>query len=373
MQQSPLSPAWLQVRIGQPMPFNVRDIERTLLLARGQTIGSRAQLLALQERGVLFDEDAAPSADARIRHAAAEELPALWSACMAGVGNALRASEQEHFSAALEDAAVPVLALIERDPDLAIFQVVRQQAGAPAEYGVTHSVHAAITSRLVAQRLGWNAAQQDSLFKAALTMNLAMIELQGQLAKQAAALTAEQRAAIAAHPQRSVEMLEASGITDRAWLDAVLQHHEKPDGSGYPGGLRETSETAALLRRADIYTAKLSARSNRSAMAANRAGREIFMQDPQHPMNSAIVKEFGVYPPGCFVRLACGEAGIVIKRGASANTPIVASLSGRRGETLAEPVRRDTAQPDHLILDVVGEQTLRVRVLPEKLAAMACA
>jgi HD-GYP domain-containing protein (c-di-GMP phosphodiesterase class II) len=373
MQQTQLSPAWQKVRIGHPMPFNVRDVEHTLLLARGQVIGNRDQLVALQERAVFFDDEATPSADARVRDATAAELPALWSACMGGVGEALRSSQQEHFSAALDDAAEPVLALIERDPDLAIFQVVRQQAGVEAEYGVTHSVHAAITSRLVAHRLGWDAAQQDSLFKAALTMNLAMLELQGVLAKQSTPPTAEQRAAIAAHPQRSVEMLEASGITDRDWLTAVLQHHEKPDGTGYPGGVHEANEIAALLRRADIYTAKLSARSTRSALAANRAGREIFMQDPQHPMNSAIVKEFGVYPPGCFVRLACGEIGVVIKRGVSANTPIVASLSGRRGETLAEPVRRDTALREHLILDVVGEQTLRVRVAPEKLAEMASA
>ena len=132
-------------------------------------------------------------------------------------------------------------------------------------------------------------------------------------------------------------------------------------------------DLAALLRRADIYTAKLSSRSTRSALAANRAGREIFMQDPGHPMNNAIVKEFGVYPPGCFVRLACGETGVVIKRGPSANTPIVASLTDRRGEPLAEPLRRDTAVREHLILDVVGEHTLRVRVPPEKLAMMAAA
>ncbi len=373
MQHPALSQAWQQIRIGHPIPFNIRDAERTLLLARGQVISHRAQLLALQERGVWFDNGAGDTQEARIRHAAPEELPALWGQCMDGVAQALRDSSQPQFRAALDDAAVPVLALIERDPDLAIFQVVRQQAGPLAEYGVTHSVHAAITSRLVAQRLGWDEARLCSVFKAALTMNLSMLELQGWLATQVTPLTALQREAIRTHPTRSLALLEAAGIADRDWLDAVAQHHEKPDGTGYPARLRECNELAALLRRADIYTAKLSARSTRSAMAANRAGREIFMQDPNHPMNNAIVKEFGVYPPGCCVRLASGETGVVIKRGPSANTPIVASLTSRHGEPMPEPVRRDTAVREHQILDVIGEHALRARIAPEKLALLAAA
>jgi hypothetical protein len=29
-------------------------------------------------------------------------------------------------------------------------------------------------------------------------------------------------------------------------------------------------------------------------------------------MTAALVKEFGIYPPGCFVRLASGELAMVI-------------------------------------------------------------
>jgi HD-GYP domain-containing protein (c-di-GMP phosphodiesterase class II) len=373
MHPSSPSPAWHDIQVGRPLPFHIRDVDGTLLLARSQVIGSQGQLTALRERGVWLDDSTADLPGSEARHARPEELPGLWSKCMDGVAKALRNSGEPQFKTALEDAAVPVLALIERDPDLAIFQVVRQQAGALVEYGVNHSVHAAITSRLVAQRLGWDEARLDCVFKAALTMNLSMLELQGWLATQVTPLTALQREAIRTHPTRSVELLEASGITNREWLDAVAHHHEKADGTGYPGRLRDTGDIAALLRRADIYTAKLSPRSTRSAMAANRAGREIFMQDPGHPMNNAIVKEFGVYPPGCFVQLASGETGIVIKRGPSANTPVVASLTGRRGDPLAEPLRRDSGLSEHQILAVVSEQSVRVRVSPERLAQLACA
>lgn len=367
----PHTDAWRRVQVGRPLPFNIRDADRTLLLAVGQIIASEAQLQALRSRGALTDDSVA--ARTRVDAATPEQLPGLWAECMNGVAAALRASEQAHFRTALDDAAEPVLALISRDPDLAIFQVLRQSPDEHVHYGVTHSVHAAITAHLVAQRLNWTRAQSQTVFKAALTMNVAMIEMQGRLATQVSPLTALQRATIREHPARGVEKLQAAGITDPQWLTAVAQHHEVPGGSGYPLRLREVGEIACLVRRADVYTAKLSSRSTRSALAADRAGREIFMQDPTDVMNNALVKEFGIYPPGCCVRLASGELGIVVKRGASANAPIVASLVDARGRTLCEPVRRDASNPGYQVVDTFLEHDLHVRIAPEKLVLLACA
>ena len=79
------------------------------------------------------------------------------------------------------------------------------------------------------------------------------------------------RVQLQSHPMRSVQMLQRAGITHQAWLEAVLQHHEVEDGSGYPSGRTEVCELASLARRADVYTSKLSARSSRDAMAADAA------------------------------------------------------------------------------------------------------
>lgn len=367
---SPQADLWRQVQVGAPLPFNIRDADRTLLLASGQIIASDAQLQALRDRGALTDDSAAPSERANAAEPGA--LPALWTECMNGVAAALQASQKAHFRAALDDAAEPVLALIARDPDLAIFQVLCQAADQHVRYGVAHSVHAAITTYLVAQRLSWSAARTLVAFKAALTMNIAMIELQGRLATQVSPLTPLQRATIREHPMRGVEMLQTAGITDLEWLAAVAQHHEVPDGSGYPLRLREVGEIASLVRRADVYTAKLSARSTRKALAADRAARELFMQDPKDTMSHALVKEFGIYPPGCCVRLASGELGIVVKRGASASAPIVASLVDPSGRTLGEPVRRDASQPGHQVVDTLLQNELHVRIAPDKLVQLAC-
>jgi HD-GYP domain-containing protein (c-di-GMP phosphodiesterase class II) len=224
---------------------------------------------------------------------------------------------------------------------------------------------------MVAQRLGWDAAAVQSVFKAALTMNISMLELQGELSTQSAPLAAEQRDAINSHPERSVAMLKLAGVTDRMWLDAVAQHHELPDGSGYPKGRSDVSDAAALLRRADIYTAKLSGRAKRDAMTADQAGRQMFMQDPSNPMTAALAKEFGVYPPGCHVSLVTGELAIVIQRGKTVTTPIVAALTNERGVAREEPVRRDTGRKGQAIVGVVADRKVTVSVATEKLLALA--
>ena len=372
MQCSPLSQVQQRLEVGAPLPFNIRDHDQTLLLARGQRVQSAAQLQALLERGALVDIDELLSPVDRIARAAAAELPGLWHGCLEQVHQTRRSARDDGFSVALESASAPVLALVARDPDLAIFQVLRQSGNQHVDYGVNHSTHAAITAWLVAQRLGWSADESQRAFKAALTMNISMLELQGQLALQPMPPTEEQCAAIHAHPQFSRLMLEMTGVTDADWLRAVSEHHEAPDGSGYPAGLHGGSDLAALVRRADIYTAKISPRANRDAIAADKAGRMMFMQEPGHPMVAALIKEFGVYPPGCFVRLASGETGMVVRRGNTVVAPIVAVLGTRLGTALQRPERRDTSQKAFAVQGVLGGQNATPLAPAQLLAMLAC-
>ncbi len=373
MQFSQLATVKHRLTVGVPLPFNVRDADQTLMLARGQIVASFEQMEALFKRGALVDMAELPPGRKEVADAARTALPKLWSQCMDRIGQTLQKSSQDGFAAALDDVSGPVLQLIQRDPDLAVFQVLQQGGTKNIEYGLTHSVHTAISSFLVAQRLGWDAAEVQRAFKVALTMNLGMLELQGVLATQTTALTAEQRRAIHEHPQVSVAMLKHAGIDDADWLRAVAQHHETTDGSGYPAGLREVCDLAALVRRADIYTAKLSPRNSREAMAADQAGRTMFMQDPGHPMSAALAKEFGVYPPGCFVKLASGETGVVVKRGLNVTAPWVAVLTTANGVALKEPLPRDTSKREYAVAAVLHEKSVSVRISPEKLMQMAFA
>lgn len=372
-----------RIRIGTPLPFHVRDADQTLLLARGQVIDSAGQLNSLMKRGALVDSDevAAPPAPiqqirpdraeisagvsprAAIRQARPDQLPALLRTAMTLASRALNETPSDRFAATVDTLSDPLLAIVERDPDLAIFQILRQEGNYLTQYGVNHSIHCAITVFLITTRLGWTEDDVRRAFKAALTMNLSMLELQGQLATQATPMTDDQRADVLSHPQRSVAMLEKGGITDGDWLRAIALHHDEAGDAG---------ELAGLLHRADVYTAKLSPRRNREALGADVAARMMFSSDRGHPANAAIVKEFGLYPPGCHVKLASGETGIVVRRGEQAHTPWVAATTNPQGTALPQPLRRDTAQRPFSVAAVLRQGSAGMRFTPEVLLR-ACA
>jgi hypothetical protein len=366
---APLASVKQRVQLGQPLPFGVRDADGTLLLARGHVVDNQPQLEALFARGALVDLTELLDAQTLARQAPREQLPRLWGEAIRRLGTALESGTSASFAAALDDAGGPVAALVARDPDLAIFHVLRQSGNDDVAYGVKRSLQTAITTLLVARRLGWEDDDSTRGFKVALTMNLSMLELQGQLARQAAPPTPRQREELQTHPMRCLRLLERASVADGLWLKAVLQHHESEDGRGYPSGNSDVSDLASLVRRADVYTSKLSARSSREALAADIAGRQMFMQDPGHPMTAALVKEFGIYPPGCHVRLDSGELAVVVARGGSITTPMVACLTDPIGRPLPRPERVDTATRGRRVVSVVGERSV-ARPLPlDKLMA----
>jgi hypothetical protein len=58
-------------------------------------------------------------------------------------------------------------------------------------------------------------------------------------------------------------------------------------------------------------------------------------------VGAVLMKTLGLYPPGSWVQLACGEIGIVLERGRRPTQPLVASLLNPGGSPLPEPLLRD--------------------------------
>lgn len=378
MQVFSLNAVRSRVQLGAALPFSVRSADKTLLLAVGQVIHDEAQLDELFERGAVVEAQELRSlygandplfAPARENAAAmpADQLPRRWDECAGRVATALAPDMPERLSA-VDLASHNLRLLVERSAGLAMSQIVRQHAAGHTHYGVSHSMNSAIACLVTARMLGWSADEQQRAMRAALTMNLSMVELQGRLAQQVSPLTAKQREAVHEHPLRSAELLEHCGVVDNDWLDAVREHHETPDGKGYPVGLMETGELGQLLRFADVYTALMSRRATRPAMSAREAGREIYEMTAGSTLCQALIKAFGVFPPGSFVRLASGEMGVVTRNGDKAYHPGVAVLTTADGRARRLHALRDTADERHRIVALLSEDTMPIRVTPEMLA-----
>ena len=362
MQLLPLQEVASQIKPGMPLAWGIRDANGKLLLARGHRVTDAAMLDTLLARGMFVD--ASEMRAAMSSHAASKPREGFfgrWRLSSARLNTLLTTSPAE-LRTALTEVVDVLIALADRYPDKVLFQILRHDQTKLNSYGVSHSLHSAAVCCLSAKRMGWDDAQRRTLVSAAMSMNLSMIELQGRLAVQTAPPNPDQRAAIDDHPLRSAELLRAAGVDCPLWLAAVEQHHELADGSGYPRRLTDVGELAQALHYADVFTAKLSARSSRGALMPNVAARQMFTDSAGHPLAAALIKEFGIYPPGCFVRLASGEIAIVIHRGESVATPVVACLTNSAGQAMMRPQRRETTDKASAIVALVADADVMVRV-----------
>jgi HD-GYP domain-containing protein (c-di-GMP phosphodiesterase class II) len=362
-----------QVRLGAPLPWNVRDEHGKLLLAQGQLLADDAQLGTLLERGAFVDaEEVRAARRAEAAAAAVAAAPAsifsIWEATIWRLDRVLRSAGLEAgFAQRVDELARHVVALAERDADIGIFLAVRQDQKRYNVYAQAHALHTSMICFLMARRMGWDAEQVLTLTKAALTMNIATLDLQGRLAAQGVPPTTNQLALIRAHPTQGAAILRAAGVDDAAWLTAVEQHHEHAGGGGYPAGQSEIGELACALRHADVFMAKISPRAARAALPTQLAARQLFQEDKGGPMSMAIIKEFGIYPPGNFVQIKSGELAVVVRRGENASAPMVACITDRSGIPVASSLRRDTAKPEFAIVSTPTDKSLVLRIPPERL------
>ena len=363
------------LQVGQPLPFRVLDAQGRLLLNAGNVLADEDQFEALVERGA-WAERPQVEAERAARAAAAEKArkaapPASlfdrWEKLLWQFDKLTRALARRE---APGSAVLPFLAtlqeLLDLDADVALFLCVRQEDRRFALYALTHALHSAVLALLTGRHLGWPPEKLTSLGGAALTMNLTVLELQATMAEQDDPPTNRQLEQIRAHPEASAQLLRGVGIADDAWLATVAQHHEQPGGGGYPRALHEVSDMAQVLRAADVYMAKVSARAKRPAMTPQLATRQLFQQRPNDALTMAMVKTIGVHPPGSLVQLASGEVAVSVRRPMKGTQPLVATLSDRNGKPIGQTHRRDTAQAEFAVTGPLQDAKAFARVLPER-------
>lgn len=369
--------------VGVALPFRVLDADGRLLLNEGQMVGSERQFEALIERGAWVERPRVEQVRReRSGGGGASVSPALrqttlfdlWEKAVWDLDDLYRRLARAKAAAVEVDRfAANLQVLIDRDSDVALFHCVRQDDRRFALYAMKHGLHCAVVGLLLARQLGWDAARLGSLVRAALTMNVAMAELQAQLAEQGEPPTARQTEQIRAHPLASAKLLQQAGVTDAGWLAMVVEHHERADGKGYPRGLLSVSEPAQALRAVDVFMAKISPRAKRSPMAPQAAARQLFQQDGGAPLATVLIRAIGVHPPGTLVQLKSGETGVVTRRPATGAAAMVATLTNAKGQPVPATHHRDSAAADYAIVQPLAEAGALPKVLPERVYGMIMA
>jgi len=238
-----------------------------------------------------------------------------------------------------------IITLCKFDIDATIGSI---HVGETRKYTVIHPLSCAIISYSIASKLGLSKQKITVLICAALTSNLGMYELQNELVDQKSTLTKEQRKEVEKHTMRSAVLLKRIGTTDELWMEIVLQHHEKEDGSGYPRRLsgEDFIQEARILGIADRYHAMVSPREYREGFSPTEALKRIFVdrgKEVDEGISALLIKEMGIFPPGSFVTLANDEIAIVVRRSENRKHPLVKSIIDAGGKVYKTPISRDSS------------------------------
>jgi putative nucleotidyltransferase with HDIG domain len=134
-----------------------------------------------------------------------------------------------------------------------------------------HGEHVAAVSARLARARGWPAARVALLRDAALLHDVGKIGVPDTILLKDGPLEEDEYAVIGEHPVLGARIV-ADVLTDEqiAWIAA---HHERPDGGGYPAGLRGAGlpEGAALLALADAWDEMIGDRSSSAPMSIDEA------------------------------------------------------------------------------------------------------
>ncbi|MFE9682843.1 HD-GYP domain-containing protein [Streptomyces sp. NPDC006285] len=139
-----------------------------------------------------------------------------------------------------------------------------------------HSERVGQASMMIARELGMDDERAEALRFAGILHDVGKLGVPTRLLRKDGPLTPEERRVIELHPEYGHEMVRGIGFLGEA-RSAILHHHERLDGSGYPYGLKgcQIPEFARVVAVADAFDAMTSTRSYRRARPVPAALEEL--------------------------------------------------------------------------------------------------
>ncbi|MFJ5775848.1 HD domain-containing phosphohydrolase [Streptomyces sp. NPDC093094] len=139
-----------------------------------------------------------------------------------------------------------------------------------------HSERVGQASMTIARELGMDDRGVELLRFAGILHDVGKLGVPTRLLRKDGPLTPEERRVIELHPEYGHEIVRGISFLGEARA-AVLHHHERIDGSGYPYGLvgHQIPEPARVVAVADAFDAMTSTRSYRRARPVEAALAEL--------------------------------------------------------------------------------------------------
>jgi putative nucleotidyltransferase with HDIG domain len=186
-------------------------------------------------------------------------------------------------------------------------------------YTYIHCVDTSIMAMFLAFNLNLSTNQLKDIGRAAILHDIGKLKIAETIINKKGILSLKELIEIKKHPIYGYEMLVKAGLKNEYILQAVRQHHEHIDGTGYPDCIKDDKITkfAKIISICDVFTALSANRSYRSRFNPNEA-YEYILSGANTLFDEAYVDKFketfSIYPLGCCVKLSNGIEGFVISQ-----------------------------------------------------------
>lgn len=263
---------------------------------------------AAAPRAAAPEPEPTPAAEAPAAEAAAGDgAEQLFSELLAFVGRlpALAREGREFPWGWLQRLLERVIRSLEESADL--FWLANNPPSGGADYLTAHMTSVGVLSMQIGRGLGCDRERLLDLGMAAFVFDVGVAGLPA----------GADSGAYQTHAQLSAEIVRRWAPPRAGVVEAVLQHHERENGRGYPQGLSGGAihPNAKIIALIDTYTALIFPRPPQPRLPPYQAVRQIVSskhEDFATPLIKALLAEISVFPPRTVVRLNTGEVGRVI-------------------------------------------------------------
>jgi len=183
-------------------------------------------------------------------------------------------------------------------------------------YTYAHSVNVAVLSLMMGITAGLKKETLVKLGLGAIMHDIGKIFIPKDILNKPSKLTPDEFTEISKHSQLGYDYVEKNYKLPEISLRAILDHHEKYDGTGYPMQLAgdKISFFGRIIAIADVYDALTSQRPYRPAMNPGDALEYIMAWNGIYFDNALVqyfVRNIAPYPIGSMVNLSNNWVGIV--------------------------------------------------------------
>ncbi len=210
------------------------------------------------------------------------------------------------------------------------------------DYLITHLINVLIYSLKIGTGLKYSKEELLELGLAALLYDIGFFKIPENITRKNSRLTETELNTVKKHTEIGKHILSRFHAEHPMLSRVAFEHHERKNGSGYPGGLKENSicEYATIIGLSDTFDAMIHNRPHRKAFAQYFSVKEmVSSKNTLFPARfiKTFLDEMGIFPVGSYVRLNNMETGRVISNSKiHPLKPTVKMLFNSHGEKLPE-------------------------------------